>query len=97
MLFCPMHARALQACFDHQLVATFHDPAANRPALGLEKGVLHLVSAFLQIRQIAGDSLIFRVLLLEFLQFIQEAIWPIVFQAMPVFFQPGLAFWCMFS
>ena len=31
----PVHPGAFQASFQHQLVATFHDATANRPALRL--------------------------------------------------------------
>ena len=57
MCFCPMHACAFQACFHHQLVAAFHNPAANRPALGLKERILQLRFPLFQVSQVAGDGL----------------------------------------
>ena len=53
MVFCPMHPRTFQACFDHQLIATFHDATSNGPTLRLKLWVLHLLFAFFQVGQIA--------------------------------------------
>jgi hypothetical protein len=51
----PMHPGAFQPSFDDQLVATFDDPAANRPALRAKLGILQLGLAFFQVSQVGGD------------------------------------------
>lgn len=57
MLLGLMHPGAFQAHFHHQLVAAFHDPTPDRPALRLELWVLQLVFPFFQVDQIACNGI----------------------------------------
>ena len=92
MRLCPVHSRTFQAGFDHQFVATFHNPAPNWPALGLKVGILHLRSAFCQVSQVVGDGFLLGVCLLELLEFQEQFVGACMFQAMQSFTQPGSAF-----
>ena len=49
MLFGPVHTGSLQACLDHQFVATLHHAASDRPTLRLKERILHLRFAFFQV------------------------------------------------
>ena len=51
ILTSPMHAAAFEANLDDELVGTFHDPAANRIAGGLELRVGDLGAAFFEIAE----------------------------------------------
>jgi hypothetical protein len=92
-----MHARAFQACFDHQLIAAFHDATPNRPTLGLKLGGLHLLFAFFQVSQVARDDFSLVILALQVLYFHEQVVRPFLFQVVQPFTQPGLAFWGMFA
>ena len=50
-----MHPGSFQPSFDHELIATFDDPAANRPTLGSELGILQLALAFLEVGPVRPD------------------------------------------
>ncbi len=82
MLVCPMHSRAFQARFHHQFIATFDHAAANRPALSLELGILHLGFPFFQISQVARHSLFIRMLLLQVPKLGQQSSWAFMFEPM---------------
>ena len=47
-----MHSSPFQAGFDHDFIATFHGPTANRQTLLTIKGILHVVFSFFQIGQV---------------------------------------------
>ena len=47
MCISPIHPRAFEARFHHDLVPAFDNPVANWPASGLELGIVHLVFTFL--------------------------------------------------
>jgi hypothetical protein len=50
-----MHPGSFEPRFHHELIPAFHDPAANRPALGLELGIGELALAFLQVHPVRFD------------------------------------------
>jgi hypothetical protein len=92
-----MHAAPLQTRLHHQLVAAFHRPVANRPARGLEVGVVHLALAFLQI----GDMLLQRGmawrLLHQAVELGQDRRRALVLELMQLVRQPGLALGRLFA
>ena len=58
----PVRATALQTGLDHEFVTTLYGAVADRPAGGLEGGVLHMVHPLLQIGQVPDQLRLVRLL-----------------------------------
>ena len=84
----PVHATALQASFDHQFVAALHGAVPDRPASGLEGGVLHVLHPFFQIGQVAGQIGLVRMQGDEFPHICQHLGGAVVFEVVQPFGQP---------
>ena len=93
MRACPVHAGALQASLDDQLVATLHGAAADGQALRQVIGVLDLLLPLLQIGQGAGQYVQGRMGLLEGVQFSQHRTWTLLFEHCELLLEPLCGRW----
>ena len=93
----PMHPRPFQPGFDHQLIATFDGPAANRPPLVAKLGILQLGLAFPQVGQVGSDLGGLGMLLGQLLQLGEDRFGSFCFELVEAFSQPILGLWGVLS
>lgn len=85
-----MHATALQADLDHQLVGTLDCPAANRPTSGLTGRMLHVARTRLRVDPRRAHFWLFRPCGHQAPHFGQHGVWAGVLQLMQLVRQPAL-------
>ncbi len=86
-----MHTSPFQTSLNHQFVGTFNRATANRPALSLKGGILHVGLSFFQISQVFSDKGLTGIGLGQSLQFHQHLSRPLVFEGMKLLTQPLIA------